>query len=141
MSQPDPESKGGYKDALQHGGHTERVERLARNVATLLTELFDSVKEMEARSESTRRKVFVDLRALLDEIPVADQGILLTRLEYEVQRVFDAQGSPKVSFGSGCVGQPGGGINASDGNLTVGACAIVDDGKIQGGGVQGSFSY
>jgi len=142
MSQLDPASQGSHRDPLQQGDHTERVERLARNVATLLTELFDSVKEMAARSESTRKKVFVDLRALLDEIPAADQGILLTRLQYEVQRVFDAQGSPKVGFSSGCVGEQGAGINASDGNLTVGACVMINDsGAIDGGGVQGSYSY
>jgi hypothetical protein len=118
-----------------------RFERLAKNIADLLTELISATNETATRSEERRKRAFVDLRALLDEIPAPDQGVVLTRLEYEVQRTLDAQGSPKVTVSAGCVGRNGGSINATDNGVTVGACAIVEGGKVIGGGVQGGFTY
>jgi hypothetical protein len=124
--------------------HAERFNRLARNMADLLTELIDEANELLSRSEARRKKVFVDMKALLDDVPAPDQGIVLTRLEHEVQRVLDEKGSPKVTASSGpdaCVGRPGARVDANINGTTVGACAMVSGGNVIGGGVQVSTSY
>jgi hypothetical protein len=128
----------------RHEVDPERFGRLVKNLVALLNDLINEANETAARSEARRKKVFVDLRALLDEIPAPDQGIVLTRLEHEVQGAFDEQGSPKVSVDAGsgaCVGRPGGRVDANLNGTTVGACATVEGGKVTGGGVQASVSY
>jgi hypothetical protein len=84
------------------------------------------------------------MKALLDDVPAPDQGVVLTRLEHEVQRVLDERGSPKITATSGptaCVGRPGARVDATEGGTSVGACAMVSGGRVIGGGVQVSTSY
>lgn len=119
----------------------ERLRRLSMNVAELLAELLKEMNALATRTKKTRQNVFVELRDIMDHLPARDQGIILTRLEEDVQRIVDAKGSPNITVSPGCVGRPGGSINASEGGVTVGACAVVKGGQIIGGGVQGSVSY
>ena len=131
----------GHKSPRPYDSDPERMERLTNNFAILLRDLIREARELAARTEPHRKKVLVDLRALLDEIPDHDQGIVLTRLQHQVQRALDAEGSPKVGISTGCVGRPGAGVNATENGVTVGACATVEGGKVTGGGVEVSVSY
>jgi hypothetical protein len=119
----------------------ERFQRLSKNMAMFLNELIQATNELASRSETSRKRVFADLRVLLDEIPIPDQGVLLTRLEHEVQRILDLQGTPKVERSEGCVGRSGGGLKATEGDVTVGACVTTGRGGVTGGGVEVSFRY
>jgi hypothetical protein len=117
----------------------ERFERLSRSMAEMLSQLIEEADELATRREGHRKRVFADLHALLEEVPEPDHGVVLSRLEHEVQRVLDEKGSPKVSVSGGkdgCLGRPGGGVHATDGGTTVGVCGIVQGGELVGGGVQ-----
>jgi hypothetical protein len=117
----------------------ERFERLSRSMAEMLSQLIKEANELVARTEGHRKRVFADLHALLEEVPEPDQGVVLSRLEHEVQRVLDEQGSPKVSVSGGkdaCLGRPGGRVDATEGGTTVGVCGIIQGGELVGGGVQ-----
>jgi hypothetical protein len=117
----------------------ERFERLSRSIAEMLSQLIEQANELTARTETPRKRVFADLQALLAEIPERDQGVVLSRLEHEVQRVLDERGSPKVSVSGGkdaCLGRPGGRVDATEGGTSVGVCGIIQGGELVGGGVQ-----
>jgi hypothetical protein len=135
---------GDRVDPTKHQHQDPKVSRLATNLADLLLELLDEMNKVAARSEPKRKKVLVDLRAVLKQVDERDQGVILTQLRHDVQRQLDSRGSPKVTVSggsTGCVGRPGGGVNATEGGVTVGVCAVVDGVKPIGGGVQGSVSY
>jgi hypothetical protein len=100
------------------GPDPKRISRLATHIADLLLELMDAMNEVATTSEARRKKVLVDLRATLAEVSERDQGIVLTQLRDDVQRELDSRGSPKVTVTGGdhgCVGRPGGSINATEG--------------------------
>jgi hypothetical protein len=117
----------------------ERFERLSRSMAEMLSRLIEDANGLAERMEGHRKRVFADLQALFEEVPEPDQGIVLSRLEHEVQRVLNEQGSPKVSVSGGkdaCLGRPGGRVDATEGGTTVGVCGIIQGGELVGGGVQ-----
>lgn len=138
---PEDATKVPQKDLQEYPLDEKRFGRLAEDIATLLTELIDHTNVVMTGLESRRRAVFLDLSRILDGIPARDQGVLLTRLEGSVQAVLDARGSPKVTVEGGCLGRPGGTVTATEGGVSVSACAVVQGGELIGGGVRGGITY
>lgn len=125
-----------------HDRETERVERLATNVARLLSRLLDQSATLERRTQILRRRINVDLRALARALPAKDRTRVNKLIAKRVQEIFDASGSPRVETSEGCVGRKGGGVRVSSNGNYAGACAIAGQGGgIVGGGVEVGFSY
>ncbi len=126
---------------VQYSLDSTRLHRLAENTTNLLSELMSAIDEYAVKSLATRTRLLADLKALLDPIPPNDRGYLISQLSFEVQRIFDERGSPKVGVTAGCVGTGGFGIHATEGNVSAGVCVTGSFATgPTGGGIEASFS-
>jgi membrane-bound lytic murein transglycosylase len=93
-------------------------------------------------SARLRTEITADLRPEIEATPVEDRGAILSYLADRVQAIFDAQGSPKVTFTGGCAGAEGGGIRATEGEAFAGVCVTGSlSSGLTGGGVEAGFTY
>jgi hypothetical protein len=139
------ETPGDYDMKNQEQGYLnddKRVQRAARNLAKYLGDLLETMSKFMAENEPVRNRILADVTALLEALPERDRGAVLSAIAVETQRVFTAAGSPKVGISGDCVGAEGGGITATEGNVTVKGCVIgtLASGP-QGGGAEVSVKY
>ena len=118
------------------------VKRVAANITKLLNELLKDMTSLERKTKKLRLRINSDLKALVEALPPEERGRLISLIATQVQQVFDATGSPKVSVSGNCVGRDGIGLRASDGDFFAGVCVTgsLDQG-ITGGGIEAGGRY
>jgi hypothetical protein len=120
----------------------ERVQRVARHLAQYLGDLLETMNRFMEEATPTRNRILADVEALVASLPERDGDALLGAIAAETQKVFNAAGSPKVGVSKGCVGLDGGGVTATEGNVTVKGCVIgTFQSGPQGGGAEVTVKY
>jgi hypothetical protein len=120
----------------------ERVQRVARHLAEYLGDLLTTMSTFMDEAKPIRNRILADIKVLVERLPEHDRDALLKAIAIETQKVFNAAGSPKVGVSEGCVGADGGGVTATEGNVTVKGCVIgtFQTGP-QGGGAEVTVRY
>jgi hypothetical protein len=115
----------------------KRVKRAARNLAQYLGDLHQNMTGFMVKNKRVRTRILADVTALLESLPERDRAGVSRAIAAETQRIFDAQGSPKVGVQDKCVGLQGGGVTVTEGSVTVKGCVMgtLATGP-QGGGVE-----
>jgi hypothetical protein len=120
----------------------ERVQRVARHLAKYLGDLLETMNSFMEEATPTRNRILADVKALVETLPERDRDALLGAIADETQNVFKAAGSPKLGASKGCVGLDGGGVTATEGNVTVKGCVIgTFESGPQGGGAEVTVRY
>lgn len=114
-----------------------RLRRAAENLAELFRDLIETMQGRLDETKPIRKRILTDLKALHESVPPRDRGVILSALAIETERVLEQTGSPKIRISGGCLGEPGAGIAATEGDVTVKGCVTGSlDGGIKGGGIE-----
>jgi hypothetical protein len=121
----------------------DRIVRAAENLKLLLRELLDRTREAVAATNQNRQLVRDDLEEVLKRV---DGETVLNNLVIEIQRKFDDDhGSTEVQveISEGCAGEEDAGVMATEGDITVKACATgpFTQAWPPGGGLDMLFRY
>ncbi len=138
---------------------TNRVQRLAKNVAELLIEQAKVMDAFTRKSRPTRLRILSDIKGLLQSLPLKDRGCIPKMVFQEVERILKdrdtiksmgtslekkalAKHTIKVDGEGNCLGSPGAGVKVIIDDISVGACVTGTlSGGPTGGGVSVGHSY